>query len=81
MSLSANLQRLTAVPDGTDIESVHPSNGEIRIKPDICSSCSGTGWEQVPGNGVRPCRCRNEEQRQRLMRTRTCLVYMMDARY
>lgn len=68
MSLSVNSQRLIAVSDIRGKESVQQSNGEIRIKPDVCSACSGTSWEQVPGKGVRPCRCRNEEHRQRLMR-------------
>lgn len=33
----------------------------------VCSSCSGTGWEFVEGKGVRPCRCRDDERRARLI--------------
>jgi DNA replication protein DnaC len=29
----------------------------------VCEICSGTGWEYVEGNGVRPCRCRVVERR------------------
>lgn len=29
----------------------------------VCEFCSGTGWEHVEGNGVRPCRCRIAERR------------------
>ena len=33
----------------------------------VCSSCSGTGWEFVEGKGVRPCRCRDDDRRVRLI--------------
>ena len=29
----------------------------------VCEVCSGTGWELVEGNGVRPCRCRTTDRR------------------
>ncbi|MGH9835035.1 MAG: ATP-binding protein [Blastocatellia bacterium] len=29
----------------------------------VCEYCSGTGWEQAEGNGVRPCRCRIAQRR------------------
>ncbi len=35
----------------------------------ICEHCGGTGWEQVEGNGVRPCRCRVAEHLSRLLDT------------
>jgi DNA replication protein DnaC len=35
--------------------------------PAVCSSCSGTGWEFVVDKGVRPCRCRNNERRAKLL--------------
>jgi DNA replication protein DnaC len=49
------------------------SSGEQRYseevaKPvDLCWACSGTGWEFVEGNGVRPCRCRSKERRAKLL--------------
>jgi DNA replication protein DnaC len=33
----------------------------------VCSSCSGTGWEFIVDKGVRPCSCRNEERRAKLL--------------
>src|SRR5689334_16847654 len=33
----------------------------------ICSSCSGTGWEFVRDKGVRPCACRSEQRRAKLL--------------
>jgi len=33
----------------------------------ICSSCSGTGWEFVLDNEVRPCHCRSEKRRAKLL--------------
>jgi DNA replication protein DnaC len=33
----------------------------------VCSSCSGTGWAFVVDKGVRPCRCRAEERRVKLL--------------
>jgi len=36
-------------------------------QPSVCSACSGTGWEFVVDKGVRPCRCRNNERRAKLL--------------
>lgn len=33
----------------------------------VCTTCSGTGWEFVVDKGVRPCRCRSEERRAKLL--------------
>lgn len=33
----------------------------------VCSSCSGTGWELVVDKGVRPCHCRKNERRAKLL--------------
>jgi DNA replication protein DnaC len=33
----------------------------------VCSSCSGTGWEFIVDKEVRPCHCRNEDRRARLL--------------
>lgn len=40
---------------------------EVAQPADICASCSGTGWQFVEGKGVRPCRCRTEERRAKLL--------------
>jgi len=34
-----------------------------KLQSSICEFCSGTGWEPVDENGVRPCRCRAEDRR------------------
>src|SRR4051794_780816 len=33
----------------------------------VCPSCSGTGWEFVADKEVRPCRCRTEARRAKLL--------------
>lgn len=33
----------------------------------ICSFCSGTGWEFIVDKGVRPCPCRSQERRDKLL--------------
>lgn len=35
--------------------------------PEVCSFCNGTGVEIVPGLGARPCQCRVEQSRHRLL--------------
>ena len=35
--------------------------------PPSCGSCSGTGWAFVEGKGVRPCSCRLDERKARLL--------------
>src|ERR1051325_377317 len=32
-----------------------------------CGVCSGTGWELMEGRGVRPCNCKKERQRLKLI--------------
>ncbi|HKQ06957.1 MAG TPA: hypothetical protein VJ464_17640, partial [Blastocatellia bacterium] len=65
----AKKQPLYAVRSDAALE----SSGEQRhseevAKPaDLCSACSGTGWEFVEGKGVRPCRCRTQERRAKLL--------------
>lgn len=66
MTSNQNAQRLFVVPDETGNEAAQSSNRPARTEPNVCSFCSGTTWEFVPDKGVRPCRCRNEEQRLRL---------------
>jgi DNA replication protein DnaC len=68
MASSQNAQRLFIVADETKRETAQSSNHPARTEPSICSFCSGTTWEFVPDKGVRPCRCRNEEQRLRLVK-------------
>ncbi len=67
MATSQNAQRLFVVPDGSERETDQSSNHPKETKPPVCSICSGTRWELVEGKGVRPCRCRNQEQRRRLI--------------
>src|ERR1044071_9657105 len=67
MALNGNAQRLFVVPDEIEREAAQTSN-LVRTGPTVCSFCSGTTWEFVPDKGVRPCRCRNEEQRLRLVK-------------
>lgn len=33
----------------------------------VCSVCSATGWEIVPGKGVRPCHCLKQERQRKLL--------------
>ncbi len=40
---------------------------ESTKQPVVCFSCSGTGWEFVIDKGVRPCHCRNNERRAKLL--------------
>jgi DNA replication protein DnaC len=47
--------------------SLEGEQSENAKQPILCSSCSGTGWEFVVDKGVRPCRCRSEERRAKLL--------------
>jgi DNA replication protein DnaC len=41
---------------------------ELRqLETDICAYCSGTGWEPVERKGVKPCRCRSTNRREKLL--------------
>jgi len=68
MTSSQNAQHLFVVPDETRNEAAQFSNRSTRTEPSVCSFCSGTTWEFVPDKGVRPCRCRNEDQKLRLVK-------------
>lgn len=68
MASNQNAQCLFVVPDETESEAAQSSHHPARIEPSMCSFCSGTTWELVPDKGVRPCRCRNAEQRLRLVK-------------
>jgi DNA replication protein DnaC len=68
MAANGNAQRLFVVADETESEADKSSNHPARTEPSVCSFCSGTTWEFVPDKGVRPCRCRIEEQRLRLVK-------------
>src|SRR5438876_371534 len=37
------------------------------LKLVVCDYCQGSGWEMVEGKGVRPCRCRADERRKKLL--------------
>jgi DNA replication protein DnaC len=38
------------------------SPNQRKLQPQTCEFCSGTGWELIPGKGVRQCRCRIAER-------------------
>lgn len=39
-----------------------------RLRPGLfCEFCSDTGWEVIPGEGARPCRCKAKDQRASLL--------------
>jgi DNA replication protein DnaC len=38
-----------------------------KLQSTICEFCSGTGWEPVDENGVRPCRCRAADRQSRIL--------------
>jgi DNA replication protein DnaC len=67
MSARRDAQQLVAVPDATEKKTLHTSSKPASTESDICAFCSGTAWEHVPGRGVRPCRCRAEDRRIKLL--------------
>lgn len=52
-----------AAPDLSLDEGQYESTKQLAI----CCSCSGTGWEFVVDKGVRPCHCRKNERRAKLL--------------
>lgn len=68
MAFSQNAQGLFVVSDEAERETPQSSNHPAKTEPSVCSFCSGTTWEFVPDKGVRPCRCRSEERRLRLVK-------------
>jgi DNA replication protein DnaC len=50
---------------GSSLEQRHSENAAQPVA--VCSDCSGTGWEFVADKGVRPCRCRSDERRAKLL--------------
>lgn len=67
MSASLDVQHLFAVPDDRKKEAPYTFSQPVSPASDICSLCSGTGWEQVADRGVRPCSCRVEDKRIKLL--------------
>jgi DNA replication protein DnaC len=66
MSISSNAQRLVAVPDAEESNSLQ-SRVSTTAEPIVCSFCFGTGMEVVPGKGARRCRCRTQDARAKLL--------------
>jgi DNA replication protein DnaC len=52
--------------DAPDI-SLDERQCESTRQPAVCSSCSGTGWEFIIDKEVRPCHCRKNERRAKLL--------------
>lgn len=67
VSETKNSQALYAVPN--DVDSIRPENVRLEAgQPSLsCGSCGGTGWAFVEGKGVRPCQCRLEERKAKLL--------------
>ena len=42
---------------------------ETANEPKVCPDCHGSGFESVPGKGVRPCGCRNRNSQEKLLKT------------
>lgn len=68
MAANTNPQRLFVVPDETESENTRSSACQAKTESSACSYCSGTSWEFVEGKGVRPCRCRREEQKLKILK-------------
>lgn len=69
--MSTNLARsnhLCAVADETQSNVFPEREQDVRIaeEPSTCPFCYGTGMEVVPSKGARRCRCRTEDQKQKL---------------
>ena len=62
-----NTQRLFVLPEESGKGTDQSSNLLVKTGKSVCSCCSGTSWEFVHGKGVRPCRCRGEEQKLKLV--------------
>lgn len=62
-------ESLYAVAQSVGLE---PSPDSTRLEdfsePTFCALCSGTGWELISGNGVRPCGCRTQDHRAKLLK-------------
>jgi DNA replication protein DnaC len=67
MSVGSNVQRLAAVPDVEERDSLLRQVSSAVAEPVVCSFCFGTGMEVASGKGARRCRCRAEDTRKRLL--------------
>lgn len=68
MTPNGNAQRLFVVPEEIEEGAAQSYNHSARTEQPICSFCSGTSWEFVPDKGVRPCGCRHQERKARMMK-------------
>lgn len=66
MSVNANAQRLTIVPDAEEFIS-ESRTASSTAEPEVCSFCFGTGMEVVAGKGARRCRCRTRDVQAKLL--------------
>lgn len=58
MSAKPDSQHLFVIGNDTQREAIENHTRPTRTDAEVCSLCFGSGWEQVLGNGVRPCQCR-----------------------
>lgn len=65
---NAKIHPLFAVPERDAAEATTTRNrAQAAEEPVACPHCFGTGMEVVPGKGARRCRCREQNQRTRLL--------------
>lgn len=64
---NAKIFSLFPVPDAAPEESREQDNLALADAPDVCASCYGTGMEVVAGKGARPCHCRKQGRRSKLL--------------
>jgi DNA replication protein DnaC len=60
-----NAQRLFVVTEESD-SAAQPAFLLERTESPLCAFCSGTSWEFVADKGVRPCRCRQDQRKDKL---------------
>lgn len=51
----------------TVMQDSDPATGEITVENGVCEICFGTGMEVLPGKGARPCACRTQASKTRLL--------------
>ncbi|HEX8091170.1 MAG TPA: ATP-binding protein [Blastocatellia bacterium] len=64
-AISSSMNAATGVAVTDYASQLSQENNSTRA--DVCSVCSGTGWELVPGKGVRPCHCLEQERQKKLL--------------
>lgn len=69
MSARRNARCLSVVAETTESAYLPPSMSIAGAEPKTCLLCYGSGWEFHPEKGARPCGCRAEGGRDRLLRS------------